>query len=61
LDSLAWGYYKLHKCFLAYKTINKISLKEKEILKHKKLIRRCYDIAKNNRKNKTKSKKRKKH
>jgi len=51
--------YNSRDWFLSKK--QKKELKEKEILKHKKLIRRCYDIAKNNRKNKTKSKKRKKH
>jgi len=49
LDSLAWGYYKLHKCKEAFKIIKKIKLKDKEILKHKKLIRRCYEhFRKNN-------------
>ena len=48
LDSLAWGYYKIHKCKKAYDIISKIKLKDKDINKHKKLIRRCYDSRKNN-------------
>ncbi len=58
LDSLAWGYYKLKKCKKAYDIISKIDMDDKEVKKHKKLIRRCYDITKNHRKNKRKSKKR---
>jgi len=59
LDSLAWGYYKLHKCKSAYKIMKKIKSKDKEILKHKKLIRRCYEhFRKNHKKNRRKSKKR---
>ena len=61
LDSLAWGYYKLKQCKKAYNIISKIDLKDTDIDKHKKIIRRCYDIAKNNKKNRRKSKKRKKH
>ena len=57
LDSLAWGYYKLHKCKKAWKIILKIKEQDKEIEKHKKMIRRCYDIRKNNKKNKRKLKK----
>jgi len=48
LDSLAWGYYKIHKCKKAYDIISKIKSKDKDIFKHKKLIRRCYDSRKNN-------------
>jgi len=58
LDSLAWGYYKLKQCKKAYNIISKINLEDKEIFKHKKLIRRCYDSTKNNKQNKRKSKKR---
>ena len=61
LDSLAWGYYKLKECKKAYDIISKIKLNDEEINKHKKLIRRCYDSTKNNKQNKRKSKKRKKH
>jgi len=58
LDSLAWGYYKLHNCKKAYEIIKKIKVKDPEVIKHKKIIRRCYDTRKNNKKNKRKSKKR---
>ena len=58
LDSLAWGYYKLKKCKEAYDIISKLKSNDKAILKHKKIIRRCYDIRQNNSKNKRKSKKR---
>jgi predicted Zn-dependent protease len=59
LDSLAWGYYKLHNCKKAFNIIKNINSKDKEILKHKKLIRRCYEyFRKNNKKNRGKSKKR---
>jgi len=59
LDSLAWGYYKLHKCKKAYNIIKYIRSNDEDILKHKKLIRRCYEYSrKNYKKNKRKSKKR---
>jgi len=58
LDSLAWGYYKLKECKKGYDIISKINLDDKDINKHKKLIRRCYDSTKNNKKNRRKSKKR---
>jgi len=58
LDSLAWGYYKLKKCKKAYQIISKIELNDKEIKQHKKLIRRCYDTTKDNKKDCRKSKKR---
>ena len=58
LDSLAWGYYKLKKCKKAYDIISKIKIDDKDINKHKKLIRRCYDTTKNNKQNKRKSNKR---
>ena len=53
IDSLAWGYYKLHKCKLAYKTIKQIkNPKAKEILEHIKKIKRCKnDTTKNHKKN----------
>jgi len=47
LDSLAWGYYKLHKCKKAYDIISKLKVDDKDINKHKKIIRRCYDSRKN--------------
>jgi tetratricopeptide (TPR) repeat protein len=58
IDSLAWGYYKLKKCNLAYKTIMKLkNTKSKEILEHIEKIKRCKDdIEKNIRTNKTKIK-----
>ncbi|NPA55390.1 MAG: hypothetical protein GXO40_03415 [Epsilonproteobacteria bacterium] len=58
LDSLAWGYYKLHQCKQAYDIIKRIKSKDKEILYHKKMIRRCYDTRYNHKKNKRKSQKR---
>lgn len=59
LDSLAWGYYKLNNCKKAYEIIKNIKSSDKEILKHKKLIRRCYEhFRKNHKKNRAKSKKR---
>ena len=59
LDSLAWGYYKLHKCKKAYEIMKTLNLNDKEIQKHKKIIRRCYDnFRKNYSKNRRKSKKR---
>jgi predicted Zn-dependent protease len=62
IDSLAWGYYKLHKCKIAWDIIKNIDTEDKEINRHKKLIKRCLnDTSKNNRKNKKKFKKRKKH
>jgi hypothetical protein len=62
IDSLAWGYYKLHKCKIAWDVIKNINTDDKEINRHKKLIKRCLnDFRKNNKKNKRKFKKRKKH
>jgi len=56
IDSLAWGYYKLGKCKEAYEIIKGISLKDAEIQKHKKAIKKCLkeedDSSKNNPKNK---------
>jgi len=53
IDSLAWGYYKLGKCKEAWEIINSIDSKDEEILKHKKLIKRCLDdFRENNSKNK---------
>ena len=62
IDSLAWGYYKLKKCKTAFDIIKTIDKKDNEIIKHKKLIKRCLDdIGKNNKNHKRKFKKRKKH
>ncbi|WP_345991949.1 hypothetical protein [Sulfurimonas sp. HSL-1716] len=45
LDSLAWGYYKLHKCKTAKRIINKvvkeIGLKEPEVKEHYEAINQC--------------------
>ena len=45
LDSLAWGYYKLGKCYKAYKLFKKIQKlpkgDDKEIQKHFKIVKRC--------------------
>lgn len=57
LDSLAWGYYKIKECKKAYEIITKLNSDDKEVKKHKKYIRRCYDTRQNHRKNKTKSQK----
>jgi len=49
IDSLAWGYYKLKKCKKAWEIIKYIKTNDKEILKHKKLIKECLnDSSKNN-------------
>jgi len=61
IDSLAWGYYKLHKCKEAWDIIKNIDTDDEIILKHKKLIKRCFnDTSKNNRKNKRRLTKKKK-
>ncbi len=43
LDSLAWGYYKLHKCKKALKEMKKFidSNDEPEVMMHYKLIKKC--------------------
>lgn len=45
LDSLAWGYYKLHKCSKAYKIMKSVvdeeGLEEDEIIKHWSAIKQC--------------------
>jgi len=41
IDSLAWGYYKIGKCKEAWEIIKYVKLKDKEILKHKKMIKKC--------------------
>jgi predicted Zn-dependent protease len=62
IDSLAWGYYKLHKCKTAWHIIKNINTDDKEINRHKKIIKRCLnDFRKNNKKNSAKFKKRKKY
>ncbi len=44
LDSLAWGYYKEHKCKEAYEIMDKIIDKtdEQEIIDHYNIIKACY-------------------
>jgi len=48
LDSLAWGYYKLHKCKEAYKEMKKVidieGLKEEDIAQHWKAIQKCNEL-----------------
>ena len=45
LDSLAWGYYKLHRCRDAYREMKKVidieGLNENEIVEHWRAIREC--------------------
>ena len=45
LDSLAWGYYKQHKCPQAYKLIKRVvdeeGLEEEEIIDHWHAIKQC--------------------
>lgn len=45
LDSLAWGYYKLHECKEAYKEMKKVvdveGLKEEDIAQHWTAIQQC--------------------
>jgi len=61
IDSLAWGYYKLGKCNEAWEIIKSIDSEDKEILRHKKLIKRCLDdFRENNSKNKRRFSKKKK-
>ncbi len=47
LDSLAWGYYKLHKCAKAKKIMDRVVDMEggdnPEVLLHVKKIKRCYE------------------
>ena len=60
IDSLAWGYYKLHKCKTAWDIISGIESNDKTILLHKKLIKRCLnDTKKNHNKNKRRFRKKK--
>ena len=61
IDSLAWGYYKLGKCKEAWEIIKSINSEDEEILRHKKLIKRCLDdFRENNSKNKREFSKKKK-
>jgi len=61
IDSLAWGFYKLHDCKSAWEIIKNIESDDKTILLHKKLIKRCLnDIRKNNKSNKKRFRKKKK-
>jgi len=45
LDSLAWGYYKEHKCKKAYEMMKRVvdeeGLDEEEIIEHWELIQKC--------------------
>jgi predicted Zn-dependent protease len=53
IDSLAWGYYKIGKCKEAWNIIKNVRINDPEIIKHKKLIKRCLnDIGKNHKQNK---------
>ena len=61
IDSLAWGYYKLKQCKIAWKIIKNIHTDDETILYHKKLIKRCLnDTSKNNKSNKKRFRKKKK-
>ncbi len=61
IDSLAWGYYKLKKCKIAWDIIKFIKTNDEIILYHKKLIKRCLDdIRKHNKSNKKRFGKKKK-
>ncbi|WP_244924441.1 tetratricopeptide repeat protein [Caminibacter mediatlanticus] len=64
IDSLAWGYYKLKKCKEAKELIDYVKLKDKTILRHKKLINQCIkennDFRQNNKSNKNRLRKKKK-
>jgi len=53
IDSLAWGYYKLHQCKKAWNIIRNIQSSDETILMHKNKIKRCLnDIKKNNKSDK---------
>jgi len=61
IDSLAWGYYKLHRCKMAWDIIKTINSEDKTVLLHKKMIKRCLnDFRKNNKKDKRRFRKKKK-
>ena len=61
IDSLAWGYYKLKNCKIAWDIIKNIESDDKTIQMHKKLIKRCLnDSSKNNKSNKKRFRKKKK-
>ncbi len=61
IDSLAWGYYKLHDCKTAWEIIKDINSSDEIINMHKKMIKRCLnDSEKNNRPNKKRFTKKKK-
>ena len=61
IDSLAWGYYKLHKCKTAWDIIKTVDSDDETVLLHKKRIKRCLnDIKKNHKKNKRRLRKKKK-
>ena len=54
LDSLAWGYYKLHQCVTAKKYIDKvvkeIGLNESEVKEHYEAIKKCIKKRKKSKK-----------
>ncbi len=53
IDSLAWGYYKLHKCKEAWEIIKIIKSNDKTIIMHKNKIKRCLnDTSKNHKSDK---------
>ncbi len=61
IDSLALGYYKLHKCKSAWDIIKTVDSDDETVLLHKKLIKRCLnDTKKNHKKNKRRFGKKKK-
>ncbi len=61
IDSLAWGYYKLKQCKIAWQIIKNIHTDDETILYHKKLIQRCLnDTSKNYKSNKKRFRKKKK-
>ena len=62
IDSLAWGYYKLKDCKSAWEIIKNIDSNDRIIKFHKKMIKRCLnDSEKNNRSDKKRFRKKKKH
>jgi predicted Zn-dependent protease len=53
MDSLAWGYYKLGRCKDAWEIIKNVDVDDEDVIKHKKLIKRCVnDIGKNHKQDK---------
>ena len=61
IDSLAWGYYKLHECKKAWEIIKTIEDVDETVLMHKKKIKRCLnDTSKNHKPDKKRFAKKKK-